>query len=78
MSVSGSPYGAGAPRYDDPDLERTMLLGRCEFARGAVQRSEPGSKQRHRWAEILDELLDRLYELRARELVDRLREVRAP
>lgn len=64
--MSGSAYGAGAPSYPDAELQRATLEGRLKVARNIRDGAEPGSRRRARWAQICDELLDRLLEVRGK------------
>jgi hypothetical protein len=68
MSAQGSAYGAGAPTYDDADLQKRALQGRLELARRwSVRYAEQGDERRAaKWSRIADELLDRLLEVRGR------------
>jgi hypothetical protein len=64
--VSSGAYGAGAPSYGDAELQRRLIEGRLEVARGIRDRAEPGSRTRARWERTVDDLLDRLLEVRGR------------
>lgn len=61
-----SAYGTGAPSYPDAELQRATLEGRLRVAQGIRDRAEPGSRTQLRWSRTVDELLDRLLEVRGR------------
>ena len=65
---TGSAYGAGAPTYKDAELQRFTLEGRIKVALGIRDRSiADGNRARaERWQVVIDELLDRLLEVRGR------------
>lgn len=65
---TGSAYGAGAPTYADAELQKFTLEGRIKVMRGIRERSiARGDWTRAvRQQAILDELLDRLLEVRGR------------
>lgn len=64
--MSGSAYGAGAPRYADAELQKKTLVGRLEVAKGIRDRAaaDGDAVRERRWRVIVDELLDRLLEVR--------------
>jgi hypothetical protein len=57
-------YGAGSPTYQSVEQQRSALEGRLQVARGIRDRAAPGSRTRQRWSRVVDELLDRLLEVR--------------
>lgn len=63
-----SAYGAGAPSYENVDLQRHLIEGRLKVAQGIAARAANSGDQRRavRWKHIADELLDRLLEVRGR------------
>jgi hypothetical protein len=63
-----SAYGAGAPSYADAELQRTQLEGRLRVAIGIRDRAQASGHvaSAARWARNVDELLDRLNEVRGR------------
>jgi hypothetical protein len=63
-----SAYGAGAPTYDSAELQKKQLDGRIEVAIGIRDRAQADGNQRRyqRWAQIVDELLDRRLETRGK------------
>lgn len=64
--TNDSAYGAGSPTYQSAESQQTALTGRLEVARGIRDRAPAGSHTRARWSVIVDELLDRLLEVRGR------------
>lgn len=68
IPASGGGSGAGAPDYGDADLQKHAIQGRLDVARGIAERAaKSGDKRRaERWKGIVDELLDRLLEVRGR------------
>lgn len=64
--TTGSAYGEGAPSYGAAEQQRAAIEGRLAVARGIRDRAEVGSRTRVRWARVVDELLDRLLEVRGR------------
>jgi len=64
--AEGSAYGAGAPTYDNAELQRLTIEGRLKVARGIRDGSAPDSDAHVRWSVTVDELLDRLLEVRGR------------
>ena len=62
-----SAYGT-APSYDSADLQKHAIEGRLKVAQGIADRaSRSGNHQpAARWKRIVDELLDRLLEVRGR------------
>lgn len=65
---TGSAYGAGAPTYENAELQKFTLEGRIKVAQGIRDRAATSGNQARaaRWEAILDELLDRLLEVRGR------------
>ncbi len=65
---TGSAYGQGAPSYQDAELQRHTIEGRLKVATGIRDRAQAsGDTRAHvKWARIVDELLDRLNEVRGR------------
>lgn len=65
---TGSAYGAGAPTYKDAELQKFTLEGRIKVMRGMRERSiaRGDSARAVRQQAIIDELLDRLLEVRGR------------
>lgn len=68
MSARGSAYGSGAPTYGNSELQRGAIEGRLSVARGILSRATRDGDDRRaaRWKVIVDELLDRLLEVRGR------------
>ena len=68
MSAQGSAYGAGAPSYENVELQRHAIEGRLEVARSIAENAAKSGNHRRaaRWKQIADELLDRLLEVRGR------------
>lgn len=65
---TGSAYGTGAPTYADAELQRSNIEGRIEVARGIRDRAivSGNTARAASWQAIIDELLDRLLEVRGR------------
>lgn len=63
-----SAYGAGAPAYPDTELQRSTLEGRLKVAVGIRDRARASGNTRSaaRWDATVQELLDRLLEVRGR------------
>lgn len=63
-----SAYGSGSPTYVDADLQLSNIEGRLVVAIGIRDRSRASGDARRagRWAQIVDELLDRRLEVRGR------------
>jgi hypothetical protein len=60
-------YGA-APTYDDTELQRFTLTGRLKVAEGIRDRyvASGDEARARRWTATIDQLLDRLLEVRGR------------
>lgn len=67
-STAGSAYGDGAPSYQDTEVQRRAIEGRLKVATGIRDRAQAsGDTRSHtKGARIVDELLDRLNEVRGR------------
>jgi hypothetical protein len=63
VTATGSAYGAGAPSYPSVALQRAALEGRLEVAVSIRDRTTR-ERTRQAYARVVDELLDRLLELR--------------
>lgn len=61
-----SAYGSGAPTYENAELQKNNILGRLRVARGMVVafRAEDDPVRAARWQRVVDDLLDRLLEVR--------------
>ena len=68
MPAKGSAYGAGAPSYESAELQKSAIEGRLGVARGIRDRAATSGDDRRfaRWSAVVDELLDRLLEVRGR------------
>jgi hypothetical protein len=63
-----SAYGEGAPSYESAELQRSAIEGRLKVARGIRDRARASGDARtdRAWTRIVDELLERLTEVRGR------------
>lgn len=63
-----SAYGTGAPSYDSTELQRHGIEGRLDVATGIRDRAAASGDvaRAAKWSQIVDELLDRLLEVRGR------------
>lgn len=66
--MTGSAYGAGAPSYSSAELQRHQIQGRLDVAVSIRDRavSDGDTRRAERWSQIIDELMDRLIEVRGK------------